>query len=128
MSTGTPAAVDPPVLLISAEQVDPWAGRRLTNDQLQHLAEAIPNSSIPGAIDTIVNEAIDLGNEDACRDPFGTGLPRKVSTTVKDSLAAAAVVPTVWNNSTTPRIGAMTAARRPTERTALRATKSRGPT
>ena len=73
MSTNTHQAVDAPILLMSAEQVEQWAGRRLTAGQLELLAEAIPNSSIPEAIDTIVNEAFDLGDEDACRDPFGTG-------------------------------------------------------
>jgi hypothetical protein len=72
MST-TPEAPSAPVLLISAEQIDDWAGRRLTTDQLEQLAEAIPNSSIPEAIDTIVNEGLDLGDDDACRDPFDTG-------------------------------------------------------
>jgi hypothetical protein len=73
MSTNTSEPADPPVLLISAEQIDEWAGRRLTADQLERLAEAIPNSSIPEAIDTIVNEALDLGDDEACRDPFDTG-------------------------------------------------------
>lgn len=73
MSTNISESTDAPMLLISAAQVDQWAGRRLTIDQLQELAEAIPNSSIPEAIDTIVNEALDLGDDQACRDPFDTG-------------------------------------------------------
>ena len=74
MSTTISDSSGAPVILISVEQVDQWAGRRLTTDQLQQLAEAIPHSSIPEAIATIVLEALDLGDDEyACRDPFDTG-------------------------------------------------------
>jgi hypothetical protein len=60
--------------LLSAEQVDEWAGVRLTDAQLTRLAAAIPYSSIPEAIATIVLEALDIGDDsDACRDPFDIG-------------------------------------------------------
>lgn len=44
--------------LISREQANQWSGRTLTDQQYERLAACIPNSSIPAAIDTIVNEAI----------------------------------------------------------------------
>lgn len=73
MSTNISESTGAPLLLISAEQVHQWARRRLTNDELHELAAAIPHSSIPEAIDTIVNEALDLGDDQACRDPFNSG-------------------------------------------------------
>ncbi|MEB3023056.1 MULTISPECIES: hypothetical protein [Mycolicibacter] len=46
-------------MLISRKQADAWAGGPpLTDEEYEQLAEAIPNSSIPDAINTIVNEAI----------------------------------------------------------------------
>lgn len=47
------AALDSPAELITAEQATSWAGRDLTAEDLDRLAEAIPHSSIPDAIDTI---------------------------------------------------------------------------
>lgn len=47
------AALDTPAELITAEQASSWAGRALTADEIDRLAEAIPHSSIPDAIDTI---------------------------------------------------------------------------
>jgi hypothetical protein len=44
----------PALELISREQAEAWAGRALTDDDLARLDEAIPNSSIPAAIDAIV--------------------------------------------------------------------------
>lgn len=46
---------DAPVPLITPEQAREWAG---FNVDLDRLAECIPNSSIPDAINTIANEAI----------------------------------------------------------------------
>ncbi len=40
--------------LISYEQIEHWTGRRLDAEQWERLDEAIPNSSIPDAIGTIV--------------------------------------------------------------------------
>lgn len=57
--------------LISRDQAEEWAGVRLTDEQLERLAAAIPNSSIPDAIATIVVDALEIGDDDAaCRDPF----------------------------------------------------------
>lgn len=48
-----------PIMLISREQADEWAGGPpLNDDEYERLAAAIPFSSIPDAIETIVNEAI----------------------------------------------------------------------
>jgi hypothetical protein len=41
--------------LITREQVESWAGRALSDDELERLSDAIPNSSIPDAVDTIVS-------------------------------------------------------------------------
>ncbi|WP_006243430.1 hypothetical protein [Mycolicibacterium tusciae] len=46
-------ALDTPAELITAEQASSWAGRALSADEIDRLAEAIPHSSIPEAIDTI---------------------------------------------------------------------------
>jgi hypothetical protein len=40
--------------LITREQAEQWAGSRLTDAEYERLAKAIPHSSIPDAIDTIV--------------------------------------------------------------------------
>jgi hypothetical protein len=41
--------------LITREQAESWAGRALSDDELERLSDAIPNSSIPDAVDTIVS-------------------------------------------------------------------------
>lgn len=43
-----------PLELISREQAEAWGGRHLSEDDLACLDDAIPNSSIPDAIGTIV--------------------------------------------------------------------------
>ena len=48
----------PELVLISRAQVHGWAGDGLTDEEFEQLAEQIPNSSIPDAINTIVNESI----------------------------------------------------------------------
>ncbi|MFB1299594.1 hypothetical protein ACAG24_029235 [Mycobacterium sp. pW049] len=48
------AALDTPAEPMTADQASSWAGRPLTADELDRLSEAIPHSSIPEAIDTIV--------------------------------------------------------------------------
>lgn len=50
--------------LITREQLECWAGRPLTDDDLDQLGEEIPNSSVPDAISTIV-AAIDSRSTDA---------------------------------------------------------------
>lgn len=50
-----------PFELISRGQAEEWAGVKLTDAELERLREAIPNSSIPDAIDTIVHEALGIG-------------------------------------------------------------------
>lgn len=40
--------------LVSRDQAECWAGRALDDEDFERLSEAIPNSSIPDAIDTIV--------------------------------------------------------------------------
>lgn len=42
-------------IIITREQIEAWAGRSLTDDELDRLDECIPHSSIPDAIDTIVS-------------------------------------------------------------------------
>jgi hypothetical protein len=44
------------------EQVEAWAGRKLTGDQMQDLEDALPNSSFPECISTIVAH-MDLDDE-----------------------------------------------------------------
>ncbi|SIH39210.1 Uncharacterised protein [Mycobacteroides abscessus subsp. abscessus] len=44
--------------LISRSQANQWSGRTLTDGQYERLVDCIPNSSIPDAIYTIVNESI----------------------------------------------------------------------
>lgn len=41
--------------MISREQAEAWCGRTLSDDDVERLEEAIPNSSIPDAVDVIVN-------------------------------------------------------------------------
>jgi hypothetical protein len=47
------AALDTAAELITAEQARSWAGRDLSAEDIERLAEAIPHSSIPDAIGTI---------------------------------------------------------------------------
>lgn len=44
--------------LITREQLECWAGRSLTDDDLERLGNAIPHSCIPETIDVLANEAI----------------------------------------------------------------------
>ena len=41
-------------LTLTYEQLAAWAGRDLSEEEIERLDEAIPNSSIPDAINTIV--------------------------------------------------------------------------
>jgi len=52
---------EPPLELVSREQVETWSGVTLTDAELERLRAAIPNSSIPDAVDTIVHEALGIG-------------------------------------------------------------------
>ena len=44
----------PSAVLVTYDQVEAWSGQRLTAEQWDALDEAIPNSSIPEAVATIV--------------------------------------------------------------------------
>lgn len=41
--------------MITREQAEAWCGRTLSDDDVERLEEAIPNSSIPEAVDAIVS-------------------------------------------------------------------------
>lgn len=41
--------------IITRAQLDEWAGRHLADYEIERLAKAIPHSSIPDAIGTIVD-------------------------------------------------------------------------
>lgn len=41
--------------MITREQAEAWAGRKLTDDEAKLLEECIPNSTIPEAISEIVS-------------------------------------------------------------------------
>ena len=43
---------------LSRDQLEAWARRPLSDDEVAAIDESIPNSSIPDAIDTIANEGI----------------------------------------------------------------------
>lgn len=43
-----------PTIEITRAQLTAWAGRELTDDEVSQLDDAVPNSSIPDAIDAIV--------------------------------------------------------------------------
>ncbi len=43
-----------PTVEITREQLEAWAGRPLSDDEVARLDEAIPNSSIPEAVEAIV--------------------------------------------------------------------------
>lgn len=45
-------------IILSRDQLEAWAGRPLSDEEVEAIDECIPNSSIPDAIDTIANEAI----------------------------------------------------------------------
>lgn len=42
-------------ILLTREQLESWSGGPLTDDDLERLEDAIPNSSIPEAVSTIVD-------------------------------------------------------------------------
>ncbi len=43
---------------LSRGELERWAGRPLTDDEVAVIAECIPHSSVPDAIETIANEAV----------------------------------------------------------------------
>ncbi|CAL9677537.1 hypothetical protein SUDANB95_07862 (plasmid) [Actinosynnema sp. ALI-1.44] len=55
--------------LISKDQAEEWAGRALTDEDMDRLDDAIPHSSIPDAISTIVC-SFDLDEDDDEVDSF----------------------------------------------------------
>lgn len=50
--------------LITRDQVESWLGHKLTDEDYDRLEQAIPNSSIPDAIRTIVSEAMGVNSDD----------------------------------------------------------------
>ncbi|MEU8327331.1 hypothetical protein [Micromonospora sp. NPDC048839] len=49
---------------ITREQLESWAGRTLTDDEVYRLDDCVPDSSIPDAIDAIVSERMPTPDED----------------------------------------------------------------
>lgn len=49
---------------LSRDQLEAWAGRTLSGDELSRLGEAIEYSSIPEAVEVIANEALAPPAED----------------------------------------------------------------
>lgn len=62
-------------ITLTREQLEEWSGRRLTDDEIDRLEDAIPNSSIPQAIDAIVSEAISDAISEAVRRGSDDGEP-----------------------------------------------------
>lgn len=54
MDRTTAPAAEPLTVTITREQIECWAGRRLSDDEIARLDDCIPNSSIPDAIGEIV--------------------------------------------------------------------------
>ncbi|WP_292976680.1 hypothetical protein [Mycobacterium sp.] len=52
------SAAEQPHVILHRSQLEEWAGRTLTDDEVDAIALAIPRSSIPSAIETIANEGI----------------------------------------------------------------------
>jgi hypothetical protein len=46
---------DGPGITLSRGQLEAWAGRPLADDEITNLEDAIPHSSIPEAVGTIVD-------------------------------------------------------------------------
>lgn len=59
-----PLLSDPDNWLITYEQVEQWSGKRLDREQWERLNEAIPYSSIPDAIATIVDTITDTNTQE----------------------------------------------------------------
>lgn len=51
-------------IVLTREQLEAWAGRTLTDDQIERLDNAIPNSSIPEAIAEIMSAIVSDGGEE----------------------------------------------------------------
>lgn len=45
-------------ITLSRDQLEAWARRPLSDNEVEAIDECIPHSSIPDAIETIANEAI----------------------------------------------------------------------
>ena len=45
-------------ITLSRDQLEAWARRPLSDDEVEAIEECVPNSSIPDAIEVIANEAI----------------------------------------------------------------------
>lgn len=57
---------DLPGITLTREQLEAWAGRELADEEVAELDQCIPNSSIPEAIGTIVDNI-----ENVCCDTAG---------------------------------------------------------
>jgi hypothetical protein len=55
------SAAERPHVILYRSQLEEWASRTLTDDEVNAIAAAIPHSSIPAAIETIANEGIVYG-------------------------------------------------------------------
>ena len=53
-----------PTVIITPEQIECWAGRPLTDDEVSRLDDCIPNSSIPDAVADIVASVADEDDGD----------------------------------------------------------------
>lgn len=52
----------------SREQIEAWVGFALTDDQIEQLEEAAPNSSIPQAFEAIATEGLGFSEPDGTPD------------------------------------------------------------
>ena len=61
MSAGYPptAEEDRPGIILTRGQLEAWACRTLTDEEVEALDEAVPNSSIPEAIGTMADSIMD---------------------------------------------------------------------
>lgn len=59
---------------ITREQLNCWAGRDLTDDEVDRLDDAIPHSSIPDAI-SVIADSIQLDDPPEPPDMSGPGNP-----------------------------------------------------
>jgi hypothetical protein len=63
---------DGPGITLSRGQLEAWAGRRLSEEEIERLGDAIPHSSIPQAIGQIVSAFCDH-EETRTEEEAGTG-------------------------------------------------------
>jgi hypothetical protein len=61
--TTTPTPMDRPGITLTREQLEAWCCMTLTDEQVERLEQVLPDSSVPEAIQTIV-ESFEEANED----------------------------------------------------------------